>query len=304
MTADRRRPRIGVILGSPGVLAFVGLAVMERFRREEIPVDLVLGVSGGGLMAALWGGGFELDQFGKVFARLDAAGIFADVDEMSAATLRTQYGRTGASRAPGPAAAPGQGFDTASGLFRGDHLRRAHALVFKGKRLEDLHPATVLCCTDVATGEPVFLERGLVADAVYASGAAYPLLPPAAIGGRLLADGAFCSPLPVLEAVKRGMDIIVTVSLTGRMTPEPANIMDCFLNMQHVSQANLARCQLFAGINAHHYEIVSVHAGFDEPVNQRDVRKVPDILRVGRKAVDDRLDDVRAAVDAFSTLSS
>lgn len=300
MTAERGRPRMGVILGLPGVQSFVGLALMERFRRAGIAVDLVLGVGGGSMMAALWGGGYDLDQISAIFAQLDAAGIFADIDEMSAASLRMPYGPTGATRGYGPGAGRERGFDPASGLFRGDNLRAALAQVFKGLRLEDLDPPTVLCCTDVTTGRPVFLEEGALADAVYASGAAYPLLPPASIQGRLLADGAFCSPLPVLEAVKRGMDIIVTVSLEERAAPEPSNIMDCFLNMQRISQANLARNQLFAGINAHHYEIVSVCVSFEEAVSQRDVKKVPDILRIARKAVDERLDDVRAAMEGFS----
>ena len=300
MAAKRDTPRIAVILGSPGVQAFAGLPLVERFRKHGIPVDLVLGTSGGGLLAALWGGGYDLEQICGIFAKLDAAGIFADIDEMSAASLRTPYGRTGTAQGYGPSVDGGKGFDAASGLFRGDNLRGAYSIVFKGLRLEELDPLTVLCCTDVTTGGPVFLESGLVADAVYASGASYPLLPPASIRGSLLADGSFCNPLPVLEAVKRGMDIIVTVSLEDRVAPEPSNILDCFLNMQRISQANLARSQLFAGINVHHYEIISIRVPFDEPVGQRDVKKVTDLLRAGRKAVDDRLDEVRAVIEGFS----
>lgn len=291
MSAESRRARVGVLLGAPGVHAFAGLALVERLRRHGIPVDLVLGTSGGGLMAALWGGGYDLEAISRIFAQLDAAGIFADVDEMSTASLRTPYG---------PGAKRGQGLGPDSGLFRGDNLRRACAMVFKGLRLEDLDPPTVLCCTDVRSGRPVFLESGLVAEAVYASGAAYPLLPPASIGGRLLADGAFCSPLPVLEAVKRGMDVIVTVALDEDLSPEPAGILDCFLNMQRISHANLARCQMFAGINVHHYEIVTVRVSLDEPVCQRDVSKVPSLLGAARKAVDRRLDEVRAVIDGFA----
>jgi NTE family protein len=69
-------------------------------------------------------------------------------------------------------------FDMRSGLLRPKKYRSLLEETFGETRIEDLHPKVLLQATDVSTGEGVILDKGLVRDALYASSALFPLLPP------------------------------------------------------------------------------------------------------------------------------
>jgi NTE family protein len=70
--------------------------------------------------------------------------------------------------------------------------------------IEDLAQPFVAVATDLATGEPVALDRGPLEPALRASIALPGLLPPVTIAGRCLVDGSLSANLPVAEAVRRG----------------------------------------------------------------------------------------------------
>jgi NTE family protein len=76
----------------------------------------------------------------------------------------------------------------------------------------------------------VVLERGLVCDALYASSALFPILPPIQIDGRWVRDGYYTSPLPVSEAVKHDMDVIIALTFFDPIDTGADNYVDCLSN--------------------------------------------------------------------------
>jgi NTE family protein len=85
-----------------------------------------------------------------------------------------------------------------AGILKTDYVRQAFRDVFKDLRLEDLRPTTLLQTTDTLTGQGVVLSRGPVADALCATTALFPLLPPVCIESQWLVDGAYSSSVPVM----------------------------------------------------------------------------------------------------------
>jgi NTE family protein len=170
-------------------------------------------------------------------------------------------------------------------------------------RLEDLHPKTVVQTTNVETGEGLPLSRGLVRDAVYASGAFFPMLPPIQMEGRWLGDGVYSAPVPAAEAVRRRIDVIITVDFQECSGSTPRSFSHTFRHHIDNLVRSLVATQMHQAIEAHHYEIIPICIEFDRTINLRDAHEVPVILAAGERAVAENKDAIQAAVRNFSPTS-
>jgi NTE family protein len=277
-------PRVGVVLGSGGIKPVAAVALFEFLWKEQIPFELMAGCSGGGLLAAGVGMGMSSQEIRGLYDEFFRRKPFSTVD------YRTVLGI---------ANAPFGRFGTSKGLIKGSKLHKFYKDVFGDARVEDLRPATLLQATDIQSGRGVVLDRGRVADAVYASAAMYPLVPPIRLNDQWLVDGAFTSPLPLMEAVRRGMDVIVAMVFDELNNPEPRRFREGFLNIISTFTRSLIQNQISLSIDLHHYEIVVIHLAFEEPVRLYEVDKVDAILEAGRRAVAAKEKEIRCALDNF-----
>ena len=172
--------------------------------------------------------------------------------------------------------------------------------VFGGHQLETLPSNLILQATDIQNGQGVVLEQGSLAEAVYASAAMYPLLPPLKIGERWLADGAFSSPLPVLEAVKRGMDIIIVMAFNEDLIQEPTRFLEGFSNILSAFSRSLIQSQLSLAIDLHHYEVIVIKVPFEKPISYSDASQIPHLVELGHSAVEPKKQEILDAIRHFS----
>jgi NTE family protein len=89
-------------------------------------------------------------------------------------------------------------------LFDSMPMQRVLDSFLTFRRLEDAPIPLVVVATDLATGGPVVLRSGDTLSALMASCAIPGLLPPVAIDGRPLVDGALSADVPLREAVALG----------------------------------------------------------------------------------------------------
>jgi len=289
MSSAERRPRVGVVLSSGGLKSFAAIALFEFLEEMEIVVDLLVGCSGGGLAAAARGAGFTPAQMRNLIATFMDQKFFSSVD------YRTLLGL---------AHLPFGHFNEASGILKADHYQRAYQEIFKDLKLEDLRPTTLLQATDILTGEGVVLSHGPVADAVYATAAPFPLMPPICIEGRWLVDGAFSSSLPVMEAVKRGMDVIIAVAFGQQLTVGASSFFECFMNFTSRTLTMGERREMALAIDLHHGEIVMINIEFDTVIQMWDVDQVPTILEAGQKAIAQKGKEILSAIESLSVNGS
>ena len=278
------RPKVGVVIGGGGLKSLAAIPLFELLTEAKIEVDLLVGCSGGGIMAAVWGAGYQPSEMRDLITEHLNKKLFRrNIDYRSILGIaKMPFGR----------------FNVSSGILRSEPFRRVYRRIFGELRLEQLRPETILQVTDFQTGNGVVFGSGLVADAVYASGALFPILPPISIDGRWYVDGAYSANVPVLEAVKRNMDVIIAVVLDEKLTQPPEGFLECFYTIQKTSTRSLVRSQLSLSVDLHHHEIIIVNVVFNKYIQVWDVDDVPEILETGRNAVE------RAREEIFAALAS
>ncbi|QQS49157.1 MAG: patatin-like phospholipase family protein [Acidobacteriota bacterium] len=278
------RPTIAVVTGSGGIKTFGAVALYEFLDEAGIVPDLLIGCSGGALMTALRAAGYTPAQMLEMIPEFIRPELYSKVD------YRALLGIPGL---------PFGRFDLSTAILKPDFFKAAHRRLFGDRRLEDLDPPVLIQVTDFQTGEGFVLDRGLLTDAVYASGALYPALPLHYLEGRWLVDGAFSSPCPVIEAVKRNIDLIIAITIETRLDAEPATFLDLFNYSQSMCTNLLMKNQMATAINLHHYEIVQINLRFERPVEFWQLDAIPLVLETGRKAVAEKKEQILSAIENY-----
>jgi NTE family protein len=277
-------PRVAVVIGSGGLKCLAAIALFEFLEKEGITPALLVGASGGGTLAAAAGIGLDAARMQDLAKEMVNPRLFRRFD------WRAVLGAIGI---------PFFRFEQTSGLVKPGPIRAVFRRIFGDRRLEDLPIRTVLLATDLTSFEPVALERGPVADAVYASATMPVLLPPLEIEGRLLGDAFYSATLPVMEAVKRDVDVIIAFSVEELIAKPPRGLLRFYLYAFTRALGVSQRLQTALAIQLHHHEIVVVRLVFDRPIEPWDTSEIPAIIETGRRAVAAKRHEILAAVRRF-----
>ncbi len=277
------RPTVGVVIGSGGIKTLAAVELFRFLDRENIPVDLLVGSSGGSIMAALRGTGHTPEEMAASVGRFWNRRLFSRLD------LRTVLSM---------ARLPFFKFQKGGAFFNPAIVKQVLRNYFKETRLEDLKPTTVLQATDADTGEGVVLSNGLLADAAYVSGAQFPFLPPAQIDGRWLVDGGFSSPLPIMEAVRRQCDVIIAIAFEQQRL-EFNNFVEYCLHFFSRTGTTSERSQTTVALDMHHHEIIIVNVHFEKTIAIWDTHEIPAILEAGKQCVGEKSAEILAAFRNF-----
>jgi NTE family protein len=270
------------VLGAGGLKCLAGIALFELLEELAITPDLLVGASGGGILAAAAATGMSSARMRELALEIVRPQLFKQKNWR--AVLGTPFGR----------------FDNTTGFLRPEPIRALYQRVFGDRRLEDLPIRTVLLATDMETFEPVVLEHGPLVDTVYASCALPPLLPPLRLDGRLLADAFYSATLPVLEAVKRDVDVVIALSTEELAVHPPKGLIRFYMYAFTRALAVSQRLQTAMAIQLHHHEIVIVRVVFDRDIDVRDASEVPRVLDAGRRAVAAKRADILEAIANWS----
>jgi NTE family protein len=283
-TKATKRPKVGVVIGSGGLKAVAAIALFEFLEEAEIDVELMATCSGGSIIAGLFLASPRPPSLREHVNRGWTRELFAKIDYRTLLSIAgLPFGR----------------FDKTHGLIKSDTVKETYHSFYGDAMLEECSPRTLMQATDVLTGEPVLLSSGLVRDTVYASASLFPILPPLEIDGRWLMDGAYSSPLPVLETIKEGVDVIITISFEERSEAESRGFVPYFMRCVGYSSQWLTRSQMALSVDMHHYELICINVVFDKFIGLRSVHRIPEILEAGEKAVEAKKDEILAAIEGF-----
>lgn len=155
----------GVALSGGGARGFAHIGVLQALHEADVHPDIVAGVSAGAVAAVFYASGIPFDMMLKAFE----AHKFNDFAELSV---------------------PKDGF------FKLDRFRKFLRDVIPYKRIEDLPIKTVICATDIDTGESVAFEEGPLPECVAASCSIPIVFKPAIINGVKYVDGGLTHNLP------------------------------------------------------------------------------------------------------------
>jgi len=285
-TEVKSRPKIGVVVGSGGIKAMASIGLFEFLEEAKIDVDLLIGCSGGSIFAGWWAAGRSASFMKNNVKDFWTRKLFAKVDYKTLLSIAgLPFGR----------------FDISNGLIKEDVIHKTYQKMYGDKKLEDLRPRTLMQATDILSGEPLMLSSGLVWESVYASSALFPLMPPINLNGRWLMDGIYSSPLPILEAVNRGIDVIIAMSYIEQTEEKSKGFVPYFMRSIGHSHQWLQRNQATLSVDLHHHEIIFIEVMFDKFIGLRSVHRIPEIMEAGEKAVDEKKNEILSAIKNFSS---
>ncbi|MGH9074384.1 MAG: patatin-like phospholipase family protein, partial [Acidimicrobiales bacterium] len=227
---------VAVVLPGGASLGAVQIGMLGSLAEAGVEPDLLVGSSVGAVNATY------IAFYGGLSGLPDAEEIWQGVRRGTFLALRPGTAALGLS-----GRRPHLGSAAALRAFLRGHLGSA--------RLEEAQVPVAVVAADVASGEAVVLTEGDAVGAVLASTAMPGILPPVAIGGRLLVDGSIAADMPVLQAEQLGASMIYVLSTRPptAAAPPPRSVVamvmrSMFLLMDRVNAADLAdvasRCQV------------------------------------------------------------
>jgi NTE family protein len=275
------KKRVALVIGSGGIKCAAAIG-MWKVLQNEIPVDLIVGCSGGSIYSAV------ISRGGSVEYMAESSKEIWTTDIMQGYTTNLKATRDGSLK-----------FNERSGLVDDTFLNKALEKVAFDLTFDDVEIPLKIIATDMLSGEKIILSEGKIQDAVRASLAIPLIFPPWEIDGRLLIDGGVSDPLPIDVAIQEGADIIIAMgfSLSYRsrfrsMTAVQEQLNSIYMN--NILKATYAFYNL-----AHHAEIFPIMPDFDEPLSMFDVKKIPEIISRGEEATKNQLPHIKRLLDAL-----
>ncbi|SHI14173.1 patatin-like phospholipase RssA [Pollutimonas bauzanensis] len=185
MNPPRRKPRIGLVLGSGSARGWAHIGVIQALEHAGIRPDIVCGTSIGALVAAAYSVG-ELERFEKWVLGLGIKDVISFMD------LRLN-----------------------GGMLKGERLMEFFRRNFIDYPVEDLKIPFGAVATALHTGNEIWLRSGSTVDVVRASIALPGLFSPVWHDGQLLVDGGLVNPVPVSLARAMGAELVIAVDLNS-----------------------------------------------------------------------------------------
>ena len=183
-----KRARIGLALGGGAARGWAHLGVLESLAEIGIKPDIVAGTS----IGALTGGCF-------------LSGHFKQLERWACSLSRLRMLRFMDVKLRG------------RGLIGGDRLLAQMDRYLNGIQIEDLPGTFISVCTDLYSGQEVWLRKGSLTQAIRASFAIPGFFEPVNVDGRWLVDGGLVNPVPVSACRALGAELVIAVRLGNPM---------------------------------------------------------------------------------------
>jgi NTE family protein len=280
---DSGRPakRIALVIGSGSVKCGAALGLMKVLERESIPVNLVVGCSGGAIYAALIALGWPVEQAEAAVVRLWTRDLTRRRNPKAFLQLALPWLVR---------------FDETFGLIDDRLINRRLRDGFGSALFAETRLPLFVTATDLYTGEQVVLCDGPIAGAIRASISIPYIFPPHRLNGRYLIDGYQSDPLPIGVAIKEGADIIIALGFDSPYQPRVTSLMRYNFQISSVTSNNLLKTNFAFHNLAHHSEIIPIIPAFDRPIKLFDTGQLPYVIEAGERAAEALLPQIRQAL--------
>ena len=268
------KPRLALVVGSGSVKCAAALGLWKVLEREGIPIDMLVGCSGGSIYATTMALGFSLDDCVKY--------------------TKTLWNRSVTEQRNWPALMSILfpklfKFSHKFGMVSDKRVMHNFNKVFGDKTFADTKIPLTIVATDFYTGEQVHLNSGRLADAIRASIAIPFIWSGHDVDGQTLIDGSASNPLPVDVAIKEGADVILAMGFQAPLPSKVRSISRYAFHVNGVMTNNLYQSN-FAFHNAvHHSEIIPIFPDFERSIRLFDTDQIPYVIEQGEKAAEEQI---------------
>ena len=209
-----KKPKIGLVLSGGGAKGFAHVGVLKVIEEAGLKIDFIGGTSMGAVIGGLYASGYNATQIDSIVKVTNFDTLLMDYiprtsksfyekrnDELYALVLPFNKFKIGAPQS------------ISKGMF---NYNLFNQLTFHVRHIRDFNqlPIPFLCiATDIEHGEQVIMNKGVLAQALYASSALPSVFSPVIIDNKFLIDGGITNNYPIEEVRKLGADIIIGVDV-------------------------------------------------------------------------------------------
>lgn len=191
-----KKVKVALVLGGGGAKCIAHLGVLSVLEKNNIPIDLIVGTSGGSIVGSLYADKPNASQLkNEYFA-------FKQADLISFSLLSALDGAR----------------SLRSSIVNGENGEKFLQQNLKAKTFDKLKIPFIAVATDVVTGKTVALDRGPIPPAVRASYSIPGLFAPVTLYGKTLVDGGVTAPLGIEIAKEYDPEIIIAVDVSYGIT--------------------------------------------------------------------------------------
>lgn len=240
-----KRPKIGLVLSGGGAKGFAHIGVLKVLEEAGIKIDFIGGTSMGAVVGGLYASGYNAAQIDSIVRVTNFDNLLIDYiprssksfyekrnDEMYAFILPFNKFKIEIPQS------------LSKGMFNYNLFNK---LTLHVRHVRDFNQLSIpfLCmATDIEYGEQVLLDKGVLAQALFASSTLPSVFSPVILDGRLLIDGGVINNYPIEEIRKLGADIIIGVDvqngLRGRdQLKDAMKILFQITNLQTIEKMKL-----------------------------------------------------------------
>ncbi|PJJ10336.1 NTE family protein [Flavobacterium sp. 1] len=209
-----QKAKIGLVLSGGGAKGFAHIGVLNVLEDAGIKIDCIGGTSMGAVIGGLYAMGYNAKQIDSIIDTTNFSNVISDFiprssknfyekrnDELYALILPFNKFSIGTPEA------------LSKGMYNFNLLSR---LTFPVRHVRDFNelPIPFLCIgTNIAAGEQVVFNKGILAQAITGSSSLPSIFAPIIIDNNLIIDGGVINNYPIDEVRKMGADIIIGVDV-------------------------------------------------------------------------------------------
>lgn len=220
MRKGRKKPRIGLALGSGGAKGLSHIAFLKVLDDLDLKPSIISGTSIGALIGAFYSAGMDGKEIEKLF---DDMGI----RKMSSMVDISLFG--------------------GSGLLKGKKVEEFLTSHLPVRKFSELAIPLKVVATDFWKREEVVFDSGDLVTAIRASIAVPVVMEPMQIEGRILTDGGTVNPLPY-DLIRDDCDILIAIDVSGEKVPEQhdpvPNMLENIFSTFQTMQASIIRSKM------------------------------------------------------------
>jgi NTE family protein len=274
-----RRPRLAFVLGSGGVRGIAAVGIADVLAREGVRPDLVVGCGSGALFGA------------AIALRMTPKEALQTATDLWSRGLMRRHRWRGWLQLLAPKLT---GFGDDFSLRDAGLIERRIRDTFGQRRLEDVPTALRVTATDAASGEPVVLTQGRLADALRASIAVPFLFPAVPVDGRRLVDGVISDPLPLSAAADARA--IIALGFQGTMPRRVERASHLFAQVSTAMINNLMQARS-AAARAAGQRVLHIELALPRRAGRWETAALPELFEAGRRAALAQMPQIMALVE-------
>ncbi len=187
---DKKRPLIGLALGGGMARGCAHVGVLRELEKNQIPIDLIAGVSVGSLIGGAYAAGLTPDQ----------------IEQLALNISWNDLGRVTISKL---------------GFYNSQRTEDYVSKHFPITEFDQTRIPFGAVATDLQTGKMVIFTEGSLPLAIRASCAMPVFYTPVTVNGRLMVDGGLVGHIPASVARLMGADIVIAIDVNSQHLPIP-----------------------------------------------------------------------------------